>query len=283
MEIGEDDLFLTTSWWTTTSVLGTVPARQVVYLLQEDERCFYPVGAQTIGATAAMDHPDLRVVVNTEALLRHLESTGVTNLGSTGISFEPSFEPFLRAGRALGSGRTRQLFFYARPHNPRNLFDLGVAAIDGAIEAGYLPRERWRVVFVGRNVPAITFCDGSRPVVYDRLGWHDYRELLGGVDLGLSLMASPHPSYPPLDLAASGSVVVTNTWPGKPDLAKVSDRILLTDATVEGLVTTIGRATALIDELAAVPFLPGETPMFTPWLQNLEPVVATLVRDFGDV
>lgn len=283
LETGDEDLFLTTSWWTTTAVLKAVPADRVVYILQEDERCFYPIGTQSHGATEVMNHPGLRVVVNTEQLRQHLIATGVPNLAETGVSFEPSFAAFLRPERVLGVGRQRHLFFYARPHNPRNLFDTGVAAIDAAIEEGHLPRERWRVHFVGRGVPAIDFSDGSRPVVHDDLGWSEYHELLGRMDVGLSLMASPHPSYPPMDLAASGSVVVTNRWPGKRSLTAVSDRVVEAEPTVADLTKAIACAAALAEQLAGKPFEPAEVPSFAAWADNLAPVVDGLARGFGDV
>lgn len=283
LETGDDDIFLTTSWWTTTAVLRTIPAERVVYILQEDERCFYPTGAQTLGAERAMNHPGLQVVVNTQQLLDHLVATGVSNLASTAIAFEPSFTPFLRPGRVLGKGARRNLFFYARPNNPRNLFDLGVAALDAAVESGSLDRTRWQIHFVGRGVPSVDFSDGSRPVQHDALGWAEYHELLGRIDVGLSLMASPHPSYPPLDLAAGGSVVVTNRWPGKKDLAEVSDRVITAEPTVDDLARAIGDAVALAESVAATPFEPADTPYFAPWAQNLEPVVDRLARRFGDV
>lgn len=283
LETGEEDVFLTTSWWTTTSVLESVPASRVVYILQEDERCFYPIGTQSVGAARAMNHPDLRVVVNTEQLREDLIASGMSNLATTSVSFEPSFESFLRPERKLGAGRQRNLFFYARPHNPRNLFDMGVAAIDAAIEAGHLPRERWRVHLVGRGVPPLDFSDGSRPVLHDSLGWAEYRDLLGRMDIGLSLMASPHPSYPPMDLAASGSVVVTNRWPGKRPFTSVSDRVVDTDPDVDSLVEAIAKATVLVDALAGQPFEPADTPSFRSWRTNLDPVVDHLARELGDV
>lgn len=283
LEVGDDDVFLTTSWWSTTAVLRAVPADRVVYLLQEDERSFYPTGARTLGATAAMNHPDLAVVVNTRRLLDHLVSTGIDNLSTTGVAFEPSFAAFLRPGRVIGGAKPRHLFFYARPNNPRNLFDVGVAALDAAIEAGAFPRERWRIHFVGRGAPQVDFCDGSRPVLHDALGWAQYHELLGRVGLGLSLMASPHPSYPPFDLAAGGSVVVTNRWPGKMDFADVSDRVVVAEPTVPDLARALQEAAAMVEELSDQPFEPAATPYFTPWVENLDHVVEHLVTRYGDV
>lgn len=283
LDAGDDDLFLTTSWWTTAAVLRTVPADRVVYILQEDERSFYALGNQSIAAAATMDHPDLRVVVNTAGLLEHLAGTGLENLNRTGVAFEPSAAAFLRPGRLLATGETCNLFFYARPNNPRNLFDMGLAAIDGAVEAGHLPADRWRIHMVGRDVPNFTFCDGSAPVVHDSLGWHEYRELLGSMDVGVSLMASPHPSYPPLDLAAGGSVVVTNTWRGKPDLSVLGGRVVTAEPTASALVEAIGKATVLLDTVRDEPFTPPPAEIFRPWTDNLERVVDGLARGLGDV
>jgi len=44
VEYAEGDLFITTSWWTTAATLGSIPAKSVWYLLQEDERMFYSFG-----------------------------------------------------------------------------------------------------------------------------------------------------------------------------------------------------------------------------------------------
>ena len=56
---------------------------------------------------------------------------------------------------------------------------------------------------------------GVRPTVWSKLPWSKYAELVSTMDLGLCLMDTPHPSYPPLDLAAAGAVVVTNTHGSK--------------------------------------------------------------------
>lgn len=282
LEVGDGDVFLTTSWWTTTSVLESIPASRVAYILQEDERAFYPVGGSTLGAQSVMNRPDLTVVVNTRSLLEALIATGVSNLTTTASSFEPSFASFLRPGRTLSTDGKRDLFFYARPNNPRNLFDLGLAAIDAAVTDGTLDSSKWRLHFVGRSLPAIILSDGSRPEIHDALGWDEYRDLLGTIDLGISLMASPHPSYPPLDLAASGSVVLTNRWPGKLALSAVSDRLVETDSTADALLAGIKEAVQLVERVGGTPFAPDAVEWFDGWQSNLESTVARLIAAFPD-
>ena len=67
------------------------------------------------------------------------------------------------------------------------------------------------------------------------------------MDLGLSLMASPHSSYPPLDLAAAGAVVVTNTFGAGQAIARavLGEHHLQRPGTSPSLIAGIGQGVAL--------------------------------------
>jgi hypothetical protein len=58
--------------------------------------------------------------------------------------------------------------------------------------------------------------------------------------LGVSLMTSPHPSYPPLEMAASGMVVVTNRW-GPKDLGTLSTRLVSVRPDARGVAAALAR------------------------------------------
>jgi hypothetical protein len=62
---------------------------------------------------------------------------------------------------------------------------------------------------------------------------------MGTIDVGLSLMYTPHPSYPPLDLAASGAVVVTNKFANKTDLSQYSSNIICAELELGALVEAV--------------------------------------------
>jgi hypothetical protein len=79
----------------------------------------------------------------------------------------------------------------------------------------------------------------------ENLPWSEYAALIREIDVGLSLIDTPHPSYPPLDLAASGAVVVTNTCGLKQSLAGYSENIVCVDPTVDGLKYGIRQAVAI--------------------------------------
>ena len=84
---------------------------------------------------------------------------------------------------------------------------------------------------------------GVRPNIVQNLPWVDYVKLVGRMDVGLCLMDTPHPTYPPLDLAASGAVVVTNKHVSDSSLASYSD-LIECESSIEGLKRGIGEAAA---------------------------------------
>lgn len=240
--VAPDDLFLTTSWWTTHSVRQSIPAARIAYVLQEDERMFYPLGDDYLRCTETLSDPSLLYLVNTSMLRTHLQSAG---LAPGAVAFEPSFPEHVYHPRTVEEPSTRQFFFYARPNNTRNLYWRGLEAVCAAIEQDVLDPAEWEFHFAGHGAGPLTLPRGVKPHFPGPMAWSDYAAFVRRMDVGLSLMYTPHPSYPPLDLAASGAVVVTNRFPGKPDLAEYSPNILCVEPEIASLVAGIRQAVAL--------------------------------------
>ncbi|MBC5764758.1 rhamnosyltransferase WsaF family glycosyltransferase [Ramlibacter albus] len=249
IEAAPDELFITTSWWTTTAVLATVDARQVVYLLQEDERMFYAHGDELLRCERLLRTPDVRFVVNSKLLFDHLVASGLDNVAARGTWFEPAFPPQVFHPRPR-SGEKQVLMFYARPFNARNLFTLGLEVLEAAVVRGVIDPAKWDVVLVGKDLLPVLLGDGTCvPTRLENLDWRAYAELVGKVDLALSLMYTPHPSYPPFDLAASGAVVVTNTYGNKQDLSGYSRNILCAAPEVDALLAALAEGVKLAGDL----------------------------------
>lgn len=247
LPICDGDRFLTTSWWTTACVLGSIPGKRVDYLLQEDERMFYPHGDDRLRCTEVLRRRDIRFVINTELLYQHLLQTGLGHLRDNATWFEPAFpDTMFSRSLAVNAGGKRRLFFYARPNNLRNLFYRGIEVLDKAVEEKLITPDAWEVVMVGKDVPAVVLGGILKPTVLPTMGWKAYGEFVRSVDLGFCLMGTPHPSYPPLDLAASGAVVLTNKFGLKEDLRKYSDNIICSElgipALLDGLRAAVARA-----------------------------------------
>ncbi len=235
----EDDVFITTSWWTTASTLGSIPAKAIWYLLQEDERMFYPNGDDRRRCEAVLLREDIHTVINSRLLFDYLCVNGLTHLQRGGSWFEPAFPAHVYAPRRKPSGTKRTLVFYARPNNLRNLFYLGLEVLDVALSQGVINPAEWDVILMGKDIPPFVFSDGTVPQRRHNMAWADYAALVAGSDVGLCLMDTPHPSYPPLDLAASGAVVVTNQFGNKQDLQAYSANILCAPATCAALVAAL--------------------------------------------
>jgi hypothetical protein len=238
LSVRDDDVFLTTSWWTTKSVMGAICEEKIIYLLQEDERAFYPYGDDHLRCTDTLKNPNLKFVINTKLLYEHLVSDGFENIRANGLWFEPAWPTniFFHENKQR---QKKNFFFYARPNNMRNLFYLGLEVIDSAISKGILDINEWEIYFVGKDIPKLDITSSYSPKLIQNVNLTEYSALVRKMDLGLCLMYTPHPSYPPLDLAASGAVVVTNKYGNKRNLGNYSRNILCQDLSVDDLVRGI--------------------------------------------
>lgn len=277
LDVADHDIFITTSWWTTWSTKASVPDQNIIYLLQEDERMFYPFGDDHLRCSELMASTGPRFVINSRILFEHLVADGFDNIARSGVWFEPAFPARSRRSTPESADRKRNLLFYARPNNARNLFYLGVEILDEAIRRGVLDLERWELHFVGKDVPALVFSNGYSPRRTENLPWGAYFDLISTMDVGLCLMYSPHPSYPPLDLAATGAIVVTNRFGRKQDLTRYSNRIICSGLDRDELVASLG--TAMDRAKSGVSIEPGqENGLKTDWHESLAPVLSHLFR-----
>ncbi|WP_336740960.1 class I SAM-dependent methyltransferase [Aureimonas altamirensis] len=247
LAMSEDDVVLTTSWWTTQAMLGTMPKHRIAALVQEDERMFYPYGDERLRCAETLATPNLLTIVNTRLLFDHFigGSEPLPGLKDWGLFFEPAFP---RSQPVEHPHDRRRLFFYARPNNARNLFWRGMEALQGAIEAGIFPASRWEIILLGKDVPDVSMPEGVEVRTMRTLGWAEYQRFVASVDAGFVLMDTPHPSYPPLDLAAAGAAVLTNRHGAKRDLSSYSANLLMASTAVDDLVRGLRDLQALAED-----------------------------------
>jgi hypothetical protein len=251
IDLHDHDLFVSTAWWNTWNLLHAVAPAQIIHMLQEDERLFYPHGDQHLLCTEVLRTPGLRFAVNTRLLHEHFAAEGFDNIVRNGAWFEPAFPFACYRWEERVAGERRNFFFYARPRHPRNLYQRGLDVVRAAIERRILDPEQWNICFLGHGLSDVTLPRGVRPNLLQNLPWPDYAALMRQTDLGLGLMYTPHPSYPPLDLAASGAVAVTNRYGHKRSLAQYSGNILCVGGALESLLEGIEQGVRLAADLPA--------------------------------
>ena len=267
-----NDLFITTSWWTTHSCLERIGSKSIVYLIQEDERFFYPIGDQYFECEKIMRHPNIKYVVNSKLLWDHFDTCGFENIIKNGTFFEPNFNRKITLDINKYK-KKRNLFFYARPNNPRNLYRTGISLINKALLLKIINPEEWNIVLAGSNIEPFKFDDGTVPQIASSLSWNEYLDLINSIDIGISLMATPHPSYPPLDLASAGAVVITNRYGVKATLNEYSKNIITCNLATEDLLKGIKKALELIKDKDLVQKNLRNSSLFRTWEECLsEPI-----------
>ena len=139
---------------------------------------------------------------------------------------------------------------YGRPKSSRNAFELIVEALK-IWARKFEQASQWRVVSVGAPHRDIQLASNVALRSKGKVTLEEYGSYLADAAVGISLMVSPHPSYPPLEMAEYSVNVVTNSFANK-DLAKRSSYIhTVFDVTPENLAEPLVRLCDAFDRSRA--------------------------------
>jgi glycosyltransferase involved in cell wall biosynthesis len=256
IECSRRDAFIATTWWTAhiaRAALEQLDGERFVYLIQEYEPFTFPMGTYSALARQSYDFPHFAVF--SSQLLRQwfaARGVGAPARDWDSISFQNAITRVSPPPAEELAGRSpRRLLFYARPepHASRNMFELGVLALARALQDGAFDGE-WEFNGIGsiRGRNRISLGRTSMRLV-PRSEQSAYAELLRDHDVGLALMYTPHPSLVPLEMAAAGMVVVTNTFDNKDAEAmrSISANIAAVAPTIEGVAEGLASAAARTD------------------------------------
>lgn len=233
--VSENDYFMFTGWWTAHCAQeaydrfqkqdGFAPNR-FIYFIQDFEPGFYAWSTRYLLADATYKSPyEQTAVFNSKLLRDYFKNNGYQ------FADEYYFEPVLNDSLKEILMRTdkpmkkkRQILIYGRPGTERNAFNLIVAALKSwtMIQEH---AEDWTILSAGEQHPAVDIGKNIKVTSVGKLSLEGYANLLEESYGGISLMASPHPSYPPLEMSAFGVKVITNTFANK-DLSDFSGNIV---------------------------------------------------------
>lgn len=242
--IHDQDYFLATAWWTCYSA-EKLSKRPFLYLIQDFEPCFYPWGEEYACALATY-HMNFIPVFNTSILKDFFVNQNILPQyqADAGAVFEPAISRILfsEKNHYLNQSKTKRvLFFYGRPLVARNLFSTGILGITEAVRRGILNPKEWEIISAGELHPTVQIQDDLVIRSIGKVSLEEYAQILQTVDVGVSLMLSPHPSYPPLEIAASGALCVTNYY-GTKDLSQYHSNIISCEPSIAGVVEGIQAA-----------------------------------------
>lgn len=256
VQVGADDRFIAYSAWTAliaSDLASCTSEKKFIFLAQEDERIFHHNDSIRALIEQAYSLPHV-ALFNSEELKRHFEKNRLGVFGTENPADQNHFffshvltpvqapVPQDFAGRA-----GKRLLFYARPesHAARNIFEIGFLGLKEAVRRGHFDRT-WSFDGVGTLVAKRSVDIGNGMVLnlMPKLDGGSYGKLLGGYDVGLSLMYAPHPGLVHFEMAAAGMVVVANEYEYRDEqyFKNKSDNFVVTKPTISGIAEALGKA-----------------------------------------
>jgi hypothetical protein len=252
-----EDRFVATAWWTAILARKLIAQHgflwhRYLYLIQDFEPGFYPWGTEYADALASYDD-DFIPLFNTTLLRDHFAAQGFAFAGPDAAAFRPAIDVARYAATPRPekpANAPRRIVLYGRPEVARNLFGTAVEALSLFLTQTEIPPAKLVIDSVGLRHPPVILPRGHRIVSRGKLPYEEYPGYLASADIGLSLMLSPHPSHPPLEMAASGVRVVTNGF-GSKDLSRFSPALISVAPEPQELARALTRAWRLPPVTAA--------------------------------
>lgn len=224
------DVFIASAWWTARHIFDLESDRRryfggdlpFIYLIQDDEPYFYGWSTRfSLAESTYRRGARTLAIVNSEELFDDL---------SARYEFSRAWCLPYKTNEAISqrlaaAPRERLILVYGRPSVHRNLFELTVAALVAWQQRDPIFASRWSIVFLGEEFSETWLEPLQNARVRGKAELEEYAGYLNRALVGLSLMVSPHPSYPPLEMAEAGMFVVANGY-GAKDLSSRFDNIV---------------------------------------------------------
>ncbi|MEA2757665.1 MAG: hypothetical protein QOH65_278 [Methylobacteriaceae bacterium] len=224
LDLRAGDVFLATAWWTANLAHELIADQKVffgresplVYLIQDDEPYFYGWSSRyALAETAYHKGGNTLAIINSEELFE----TMIAKYRFRDASFIP-YRLNARINEVLAPlPRERRILVYGRPTVSRNAFEIICEALFRWQQNEPVTASRWRIVSLGESFDPRWTVPVQNIEIGGKASLEEYADHLNRAAVGISLMISPHPSYPPLEMAEAGVLAITNKY-GCKDLSR---------------------------------------------------------------
>ncbi|WP_035100240.1 hypothetical protein [Aneurinibacillus terranovensis] len=234
LPVSSNDIFMATAWWTAYAAQRLVKwqseaynqnIKEMIYFIQDFEPGFYQWSSQYVLAESTYKYDGPQIAIFNSSLLNdYFKEKGY--MFSQEYCFEPKLNHKLREYFLMEEqvAKKRQILIYGRPSVARNGFSLIIESL--RIWSQTYPRaSEWNIISAGEQHPNIDIGNGITVISKGKMSLEEYAKILLESAVGISLMISPHPSYPPLEMACFGLKVITNSFENK-NLSEASRNIL---------------------------------------------------------
>ncbi|WFP62236.1 rhamnan synthesis F family protein [Mesorhizobium sp. WSM4904] len=220
LDVREDDVYISTAWW--SEYLRRSIARfqekafgrssSAVYFIQDYESNFVQWSSRWAIAESTYDlGQGVIPLVNSEELSTFLKD----RFDIAGQHVVP-YQVNRTIERAIERvPKERIILCYGRPTAARNCFEIIVDGLSLWQQRDPVNAIKWQVVFLGENFDPTKTWPVQNCTVPGKVSLEEYAGYLSRASVGISLMISPHPSYPPLEMAHAGLITISNNYDSK--------------------------------------------------------------------
>jgi hypothetical protein len=283
LSIRSSDVFFATAWWTADlgfrlrrqqfEAFGS-PQMPLIYLIQDYEPGFYTWSRRSAIARATYEEENIIALINSEELANFLTKE---------YSFRAAYHyPYILnetlASKLHPTQKELIILIYGRPSVERNLFPIILEGLQMWQADNPAKNTMFKLIFAGEDFDEKLIAYLENASVVGKLSLEDYSDTLNKTAIGISLMESPHPSYPPLEMASAGCITITNGYYNK-NLALRSPNILsIKSPTPLNLKCALDKATKMIDLKEITPLGNiGKIPTTVPVVNYLE--IAKILKE----
>ncbi|NIF29805.1 hypothetical protein F3J44_25995 [Pantoea sp. Tr-811] len=220
LQIRKNDIFIATSWWSANHLQQICSfqettfnkCNQHVYLVQDYEPHFYGWSSKSQLADETYRNNWIKVY-NTDLLQQYFNLREKSS-GNT-IILKPELNASIKTEltKLNNTAKENIILVYGRPFAERNCNEILLEAIS-IWQRNHPESQEWKIVSLGQQYEHI-LVDEMGIQVLGKVSLEEYAALLAKSKIGISLMVSPHPSYPPFEMLAAGLKTYTNNYDNK--------------------------------------------------------------------
>lgn len=196
------DVAVCTFWMTAFSLAQFNNCKKKFYLLQDDERLFYPVGSESslVEETYRLGFLGL---ANSERIKEVYDAIS----GGNALKYTPGINTtLLNVKEYQPKGKVVRIISYARPSVSRNMFEILNTVLSSiADELG----DHVDITFVGEDFSHFRYGTSSKIKILGNVANPSaIFKLYEDCDIGISLISTPTISYQQLDILSAGRCLV---------------------------------------------------------------------------
>jgi len=283
--VWKNDIFISTIWWSEYILKEIIKWQAEAYqqdlirhlfFIQDFEPSFYPWSTRYLTAISTYheEYPMI-AVFNSQQLQEYFHLKGF--YFSDEFCFDPIINSRLRSflDTKIVYQKKKQIIIYGRPNTPRNAIEMIIEAL--RLWAAQVPDSaEWTLLSVGEKHQDVQVGGGCALRSLGKLSLEKYAKLMMESHAGISLMVSPHPSYPPLEMSTFGVKTITNRFANK-DLSNFNNNIIsLRNCTAQSIASELVQLCERYDDIG----VPGVNPAY---LRDAEDEFAGIINEIGSL